>query len=245
WRHRRSEPSYGRGRRGAAARHRTRPRSRRRHRGIAGAPQCPVRGGAVGARAVLDGIRDAARRGPGGGGDRGAAHPPRRSSGGPEGGVIMHLIQDVRDSLAQAPRIIEGLIAAAPGEALLWRESDGAWNAVEVLCHLADGEITGWMPRIERILSGGGRFTPFDREGGFLRHRGWTEEPLLGDFGHLRRANREKPATLNLPPPHRRLPGEPPNLGSVALAVLLACGATHDMAPVSQLSRLLPRSFAR
>jgi hypothetical protein len=65
----------------------------------------------------------------------------------------MSLITDVRASLAQAPRIVEGLIAAAPREALHWREAEAAWNSVEVLCHLADGEITDWMPRIEKILS--------------------------------------------------------------------------------------------
>ena len=53
----------------------------------------------------------------------------------------MSLLTDVRESLAQAPRIVEGLIAAAPREALHWREADGTWNSVEVLCHLADGEL--------------------------------------------------------------------------------------------------------
>ena len=78
-------------------------------------------------------------------------------------------IESVRESLAQAPRIVEGLVAAAPPEALMWREADQAWHIVEVLCHIADGEITDWMPRVERILSGGGRFMPYDREGGFTR----------------------------------------------------------------------------
>ena len=157
----------------------------------------------------------------------------------------MSLITDVRASLAQAPRIVEGLIAAAPREALHWREADGAWNSVEVLCHLADGEITDWMPRIEKILSGGGRFTPFDREGGLLRYRGWTAEALVGEFGQLRRANLEKLDTLNLTAPHLALTGQHPEFGRVTLSQLLACWATHDMAHVAQLSRLLTRSFGR
>ena len=157
----------------------------------------------------------------------------------------MSLITDVRASLAQAPRIVEGLIAAAPREALHWREADGTWNSVEVLCHLADGEITDWMPRIEKILSGGGRFTPFDREGGLVRYRGWTAEALVGEFGQLRRANLEKLDTLNLTAPHLALTGQHPEFGSVTLSQLLACWATHDMAHVAQLSRLLTRSFGR
>jgi hypothetical protein len=154
-------------------------------------------------------------------------------------------IETVRDSLAQGPRIVEGLVAAAPKEALTWREHDGAWHVVEVLCHLADGEITDWMPRIERILSGGGRFVPFDREAGFTRYRGWSADALVGEFGQLRRANLEKLDTLNLAVPDLRLVGEHPEFGAVTLEQLLGCWATHDMAHVAQISRVLTRSFGR
>ncbi|HXT29643.1 MAG TPA: DinB family protein [Vicinamibacterales bacterium] len=157
----------------------------------------------------------------------------------------MSLITDVRGSLAQTPRIVEGLVAAAPREALYWREADDTWNSVEVLCHLADGEITDWMPRIEKILSGGGRFTPFNREGGLARYRGWTAEALVGEFGQLRRANLEKLDNLNLTAPHLALTGQHPEFGTVTLSQLLACWATHDMAHIAQLSRLQTRSFGR
>lgn len=151
----------------------------------------------------------------------------------------------VRQSLAQAPRIIEGLIAAAPPGALTWREAAGTWHAEEVLCHLADGEITDWMPRIERILSDGGRFTPYDREGGFLRYRGWRAEALVGEFGQLRRANLEKLDTLRLSESHLHLIGVHPEFGPVTLGQLLACWATHDLAHIAQIARLLTRSFGQ
>jgi uncharacterized damage-inducible protein DinB len=157
----------------------------------------------------------------------------------------MDIIESVRQSLAQGPRIIEGLVAAAPAEALVWREAEGTWNIVQVLCHVADGETTDWMPRVERILDGGGRFTPYDREGGFSRYRGWTAEALVGEFGQLRRANLEKLATLNLTPAHLKLRGEHPEFGPVTLEQLLACWATHDMAHAAQISRLLTRAFGR
>lgn len=157
----------------------------------------------------------------------------------------MDTIASVRQSLAHGPRIVEALVAAAPQEALTWRDAEGSWNVVEVLCHLADGEITNWMPRIERILSGGGRFAPFDREAGFTRHRGWSADALVGEFGQLRRGNLEKLDTLHLTASHLRLPGEHPEFGPVTLEELLACWATHDMAHVTQISRLLTRSFGR
>jgi hypothetical protein len=155
------------------------------------------------------------------------------------------ILNDVRETLAQTPRLVEGLVAAAPRDALKWREAEDAWNVVEVLCHLADGEHTDWMPRIERILSGGGRFVPFNREGGLERYRGWSAEALVGEFGQLRRANLEKLATLNLSAPHLSLLGEHPEFGPVTLEQLLATWATHDMAHVSQLSRILTRAFGR
>lgn len=159
---------------------------------------------------------------------------------------MAHLaVEDVRASLAQAPRVVEGLIAGAPRDALEWREAPGAWTPVEVLAHMADAEITDWPPRVERILSGGGRFLPFDREAGFARYRGWSAEALVGEFGQLRRANLDRLDRLALTAPHLRLTGEHPEFGPVSLGQLLATWAAHDMAHVSQLARILTRAFGR
>jgi hypothetical protein len=158
--------------------------------------------------------------------------------------MIMPL-EAVRQTLAQTPRIIEGLIAAAPPDALTFREADGRWHIVEVLSHMADGEITDWMPRLERILADGGRFLPFDREGGFTRYRGWTAEALVGEFGQRRRANLEKLDSFRLTAAHGSMTGIHPEFGPVTLDQLLACWATHDAAHIAQISRLLTRSFGR
>jgi uncharacterized damage-inducible protein DinB len=152
-------------------------------------------------------------------------------------------LASARASLLQAPRIVEGLIASAPKDALTWREGEGAWNCMEVLSHLADGEITDWIPRVHRIVDGGGRFTPFDREGGFTRYAGWTADQLVGEFGQLRRANVEKLDALRLTPVHLTLRGEHPEFGPVTLEQLLACWATHDFAHIAQISRILTRAF--
>jgi len=155
------------------------------------------------------------------------------------------IIDTVRESLAQAPRIVEGLVAAAPAGALTWREREGTWHAVEVLSHIADAEITNWMPRVERIVSDGGRFIPFEREGAFSRYRGWSAEALAGEFGQLRRANLEKLDRLQLSASHLSLTGIHPEFGTVTLEQQLACWATHDMAHIAQIARLLTRSFGQ
>ena len=154
-------------------------------------------------------------------------------------------LRAVRESLAQAPRIVDGLVAAAPRDALTWRDAEGSWHIIEVLSHMADGEITDWMPRLERILADGGRFMPFDRERGFTRYLGWTADALVCEFGRLRRANLEKLDSFRLSDAHMRMTGVHPEFGTVTLEQLLACWATHDMAHIAQISRLLTRSFGR
>jgi len=151
----------------------------------------------------------------------------------------------IRASLLQAPRTVEALIAAAPKHALIWREAEGTWNCIEVLSHVADGEITNWMPRVQRILDGGGRFPPIDREAGFARYRGWTADALVGEFGQLRRANVDRLDRLELTPAHLRLVGEHPEFGPVTLEQLMATWATHDFAHLAQMSRILTRAFGK
>ena len=150
-------------------------------------------------------------------------------------------VNGVVRSLEQGPGIVEGLIAAVPDQALTWREAENTWNAVEILCHLADGEITDWMPRIQVIVSGGRRFPPYDRVGGFARYEGWSAIQLVGEFAQLRRMNVKKLAELRLSPAQLTLTGEHPDLGIVTLAQLLACWATHDLAHIAQLARLFTR----
>ena len=155
-----------------------------------------------------------------------------------------NLLDRVRTSLVQTPRVIEGLVAGAPGDVLDWREAPAAWTIVEVLAHMADAEITDWPPRVETILRGTGRFPPFDREGGFARYRGWNAAALAGEFGRLRRANVERLDAASLSPVQLRMTGEHPEFGTVTLAQLLATWAAHDMAHVSQIARIRIRGFA-
>jgi hypothetical protein len=154
-------------------------------------------------------------------------------------------VPDVRDSLAHAPRIIEGLIAGAPRDALTWREADGAWTPVEVLAHLADAEVTNWLPRVERILAGGGAFPPFARDAGFSRFRDWTAEALVGEFGQRRRANLAALDRAGLTAAHLGLTGVHPEFGTVTLEQLLATWAAHDLSHIAQLSRIFTRAFGR
>jgi hypothetical protein len=74
---------------------------------------------------------------------------------------------------------------------------------------------------------------------------GRSAEALVGEFGQLRRANLDRLDSLQLSADQMNRTGIHPEFGPVTLAQLLACWATHDMAHVAQISRLLTRSFGR
>ena len=101
------------------------------------------------------------------------------------------------------------------------------------------------MPRVRKIRSGDGRFTPFDREEGFTRYQGWTATALVGEFAQLRRANLAARDAICLTITDLDAAGEHPEFGRVTLRQLLACWATHDLALTARISRLLTRAFGR
>jgi hypothetical protein len=156
-------------------------------------------------------------------------------------------VPDMQATLGQTPTILSGLTAHASSDALEFREAPGTWNALEILSHVADGEITDWMPRVRIILAASGdrRFTPFDREGGFTRYRGWTAAALLEEFAALRARNLTELADLRITPDMLRREGLHPEFGVVTLAQLLATWVTHDLAHVAQLARVLVRYTGR
>jgi uncharacterized damage-inducible protein DinB len=150
---------------------------------------------------------------------------------------------DICPVLSRTPAIVRALFEGAPADALEFHEAAGAWSAKQVLCHLAEAEITDWMPRINIILgsSRNRRFTPFDREGGFVRFAGWDARQLLDEFERLRQDNVTKLQGLALTEPDLDRTGIHPEFGPVTLSQLLACWATHDLAHINQITRSLVR----
>ena len=154
------------------------------------------------------------------------------------------LVEGVELLLA-TPATLRALTAGAPPTALRFREEKSAWTIVEVVSHMADGEVVDWVPRIGIILSDRPvrMFAPFDREGGFRRYKGWSLRQLVDEFDRLRRQNVERLLSFKLRPESLERTGEHPELGTVTLEQLLACWATHDCAHLAQISRILTRYF--
>lgn len=152
-------------------------------------------------------------------------------------------LDEILSVLEHTPALLTALIEGAPAAAIDYQEGTGAWTPRQVLCHVTDGEVTDWLPRIGLILSPGElkTFAPFDREAGFRNYAGWSAHGLLEEFRRLRVHNLAQLDAFNLTQGDLSRTGRHPALGTVTLEQLLACWATHDVAHVAQISRSLVR----
>jgi len=153
----------------------------------------------------------------------------------------------VQRALSQTPTTLKALAGGLPGAALHFHEATGAWSPLEVIGHMADGEIEDWIPRVRIIMAASGdrTFTPFDREGGLRRYAGWSIDRLLDEFGRLRADSLMALADLRIAPADLGRQGIHPEFGAVTLEQLLATWATHDVAHLAQISRSTVRYFGR
>jgi hypothetical protein len=154
---------------------------------------------------------------------------------------------DIRARLEDLPGTLRRLLGGASAEALNFREEPGTWTAIEVLGHLADGELHDWMPRVGIIMSTADdkRFTPFDREHGLPRYAAGDIAPALDDFERLRRESVAALDALSIQETDLDRQGQHPTFGAVTLRQLLACWVTHDYAHIAQISRVLTRYYGQ
>lgn len=70
-------------------------------------------------------------------------------------------------------------------------EGGDTWSPFDVVGHLLHGEITDWIPRLEKVLneSGDKNFVPFDRFAQFKESEGKTLTQLLDEFAAARAHN--------------------------------------------------------
>jgi hypothetical protein len=155
-------------------------------------------------------------------------------------------LQDVRQRLAEMPAALRALTGSLSAEALTYREAPDCWTAIEVLGHLADGELHDWIPRVRIILSDDAadkRFTPFVRENGLPRYLNQPVSAALDDFEALRHDSLKAFDAFNIQPSDLRRQGIHPTFGPVTLEQLLATWVTHDYAHLAQISRVLTRHY--
>lgn len=147
--------------------------------------------------------------------------------------------------LERTPRVLRELLAGLSQDWTNAVEGPETWSPFDVVGHLIHGERTDWLPRVEIILRDGESraFPAFDRLAMFDASRGRTLEQLLDTFEDLRTANLERLRALDLSVQDLRRTGRHPELGTVALAQLLATWVAHDLSHIGQIVRVMGRAY--
>lgn len=154
-------------------------------------------------------------------------------------------LHDARAVLAHTPAVFRALLGSLPPRLLTADKGPGTWSPLQVLQHLAWGEVDDWAPRMRRIREHGSitAFAPFDREEGFRRYGAWSVEDLLQEFARLRQQSLVEFDRLS--PDDLRAEGRHPEFGVVTMEQLVATWATHDLGHLAQVSRVLAKDSGR
>src|SRR5262249_39942802 len=136
-------------------------------------------------------------------------------------------LADIRALLAAGPGAFRQLTSRLSLDALHFRDAPDSWSPFQVVCHVVDGEMSDWIPRVERILSDNPEkpFKPFDREAGFAAYGSWGLPALVDELDRLRSLNLATLARLDLDEATLARTGVHPEFGRVTLGQLVACWA--------------------
>ena len=147
--------------------------------------------------------------------------------------------------LERTPGVLRDLLAGLSDRWIRATEGPDTWSPFDVVGHLIHGERTDWVPRMEIILHDGEAlaFTPFDRFAQFEASRGKSLDELLDTFASLRAANVTRLRAHELSEADLDRRGRHPELGPVTLRQRLATWVAHDLNHISQIVRVMGRSY--
>ena len=146
--------------------------------------------------------------------------------------------------LQNTPAVLRTMTANMPHEWLHTNEGGDTWSVYDIVGHLAHGERTDWIARMEKVLSENDKeFTPFDRFAQFTESKGKTLEQLLDEFQQLREHNIRILLLKNIGPQDHDREGIHPAFGTVKLSQLLATWAVHDLNHIAQAARVMARQY--
>ncbi len=157
-------------------------------------------------------------------------------------------LEQAKDILRRTPATLEALLRGLPAEWLGSNEGPDTWSPLDVLGHLIHGDEEDWIPRARIILQHGeaSTFEPFDRFAYLEREstKGKGLADLLTTFETLRAKNLAALDEMDLDNDDRlALLGTHPEFGRVTLGQLIATWATHDLAHIVQIARVLARQY--
>jgi len=154
-------------------------------------------------------------------------------------------IDESLDILQRTPRVLDTLLQNLNGHWVFKNEGQNTWSPFDVVGHLIHGEKTDWIPRIRIILDEGTdkKFTPYDRFAQFKDSQGKSLSDLLNEFKSLRRKNLTKLKGIHFTEAMLEKKGIHPAFGEVTLRQSLATWTTHDLAHLSQITRVMAKQY--
>jgi len=144
-----------------------------------------------------------------------------------------------RDPIAvidSTARRLSEIVASIPTGRLEWRPAPGKWNAREILCHLADCEIT-FAYRLRQTLAEPHHvIQTFDQEKWAGTYGGMTASAALNTFASVRAWDIELISTM--PAEAMAKPVTHPERGDMTFRVIVETMAGHDINHLQQLERI-------
>jgi hypothetical protein len=148
------------------------------------------------------------------------------------------------DVLSRTPGILELLLPGLDDEWVLSNEGGETWSPYDVVGHLIFGEKTDWIPRMKIILADGDRkFTVFDRFAQFEESKGKSLGDLLSEFKKLRSENLRILNAAKISDEMLQRKGIHPEFGEVTLQQLLSTWVVHDLAHLTQITRVMAKQY--
>lgn len=142
--------------------------------------------------------------------------------------------------LERTPAVLRALLQGLSDDWTTHNEGGDSWTPYDVVGHLVHGEHTDWLVRIRKCLSSDDKaFDRFDRTAMFAESEGKDLPQLLTEFETLRWKNLADLKALELTEAQLDSTGIHPTFGEVELRQLLATWAAHDLAHLTQITRVL------
>ncbi len=121
-------------------------------------------------------------------------------------------------------------------------EGDNTWTVKEVVAHLIECEETNWLPRIRIILNSPDRvFAPMDMQAHFEIAKNHSLQELLIKFKELRANGISELKEYQLQGTDFFKSANHPVIGEVLIQQLISAWATHDMAHIAQIARIIAK----
>lgn len=147
--------------------------------------------------------------------------------------------------LERTPSILYTLLYNIDSQWSNNNEGGETWSPYDVIGHLIHCDKYNWIPRIEVVLSNSEvrKFEPLDRFAQIELNKDKNLNQLLDEFIKIRFDCVAKFRELNLTEEQINETAIHPDLGVVHLSQLIATWVTHDLAHLSQISRIMAKQY--